>query len=140
MVFSQNKGSNLCQNEVLFSIWFPIFSQFKNDCHNFKSYAQFAPNWVCRPPLVHTIILKWSPPVLNIWPCKNNSHIQVLVIYFFATPPMKLKLQIGGRLLRANHLDQSLLWLTNQKQGTVVRSYLVTLGVCNKSSPCLLLG
>jgi len=33
-----------------------------------------------------------------------------LVIYFFATPPIKLKLgqQIGGGLLIANHLDQSL--------------------------------
>jgi hypothetical protein len=31
-------------------------------------------------------------------PAKNISHIQVLVIYFFATPPIKLKggLQIGG--------------------------------------------
>jgi hypothetical protein len=35
-----------------------------------------------------------------------------LVIYFFATPPIKLKLgqQIGGGLLIANHLDQSLEW------------------------------
>jgi hypothetical protein len=33
-----------------------------------------------------------------------------LVIYSFATPPIKLKLgqQIGGGLLIANHLDQSL--------------------------------
>ncbi len=33
-----------------------------------------------------------------------------LVIYIFATPPIKLKLgqQIGGGLLIANHLDQSL--------------------------------
>jgi len=33
-----------------------------------------------------------------------------LVIYFFATPPIKLKLdqQINGGLLLANHLDQSL--------------------------------
>jgi hypothetical protein len=39
-----------------------------------------------------------------------------LVIYFFATPPIKLKLgrQIGGGLLIANHLDQSL-WWANQK-------------------------
>ncbi len=38
-----------------------------------------------------------------------------LVIWFFPTPPIKLKLvlQIGGRLLIANHLDKSLL-LTNQ--------------------------
>jgi hypothetical protein len=50
-----------------------------------------------------------------------------LVIYFFATPPIKVKTgpQIcGGYLLIANHLDQSLC-LTNQKQGAAVRSYLV---------------
>jgi hypothetical protein len=41
-----------------------------------------------------------------------------LVIYFFATPAIKLKLglQIGGRLLITNHLNQSL-WLANQKTG-----------------------
>ncbi len=49
-----------------------------------------------------------------------------LVIYFFPNPPIKLKLglQIGGRLLIAKHLDQSL-WSANQKQGAVVRSYLL---------------
>jgi hypothetical protein len=37
-------------------------------------------------------------------------------MYPFATPPIKLKLrqQIGGGLLIANHLNQSL-WWTNQK-------------------------
>ncbi len=56
---------------------------------------------------------------------KNFSHPS-LVIYFFPTLPIKLKLglQIGGRLLIANHLDQSL-WLANQKQGAAVRSYLL---------------
>jgi len=40
---------------------------------------------------------------------KYFSHPR-LVVYFFATPPIKLKLgqQIGGELLIANHLDQSL--------------------------------
>jgi hypothetical protein len=40
------------------------------------------------------------------------------ITYLFPTPPMKLKLvlQIGGRLLIVNHLDQSLR-LANQKQG-----------------------
>jgi hypothetical protein len=35
-------------------------------------------------------------------------HIQVLVIYFFATAPIELKLglQVCGRLLIATHLDQ----------------------------------
>jgi len=41
--------------------------------------------------------------------CKNIFHLQVLVIYFFATPPIKLKSgqQIGVGVLIANHLDQS---------------------------------
>jgi hypothetical protein len=45
------------------------------------------------------------------------------VFYFLPTPPIKLRLQLSGRLLIANHLDQSL-WLANQKQGATVRSYL----------------
>jgi len=49
-----------------------------------------------------------------------------LVIYFLATPPIKLKLgqQTGGGVLIANHLDQSLWWV-NQKHWAVVRSYLL---------------
>ncbi len=46
-----------------------------------------------------------------------------LVIYLFRTPPLiklKLGLQIGGRLLYKPPF-----WLANQKQGTVVRSYLL---------------
>jgi hypothetical protein len=56
---------------------------------------------------------------------KNFSHPS-LFISFTPTPPVKLilGLQIGGRLLIANHLDQSL-WLANQKQGAAVRSYQV---------------
>jgi hypothetical protein len=44
----------------------------------------------------------------------------------FSNPTYKLKLrpQIGGRLLITNHLKQSL-WLVNQKEGTAVRSYLL---------------
>jgi hypothetical protein len=47
-----------------------------------------------------------------------------LVIFSFPTPFMKLKLrlQIGGRLLMANHLDQSL-WLTNEKHRATRISY-----------------
>jgi hypothetical protein len=43
-----------------------------------------------------------------MWPCKNISHIQVLVTNFFPTPPIKLKLglQVGGRLLIATQMDQ----------------------------------
>jgi hypothetical protein len=49
-----------------------------------------------------------------------------LVMYSFATPPIKLKLrqQIGGGLLIANHLDQSLSW-ANHKHWAAVRSYLL---------------
>jgi hypothetical protein len=56
---------------------------------------------------------------------KKNSHPS-LVIYFFASPPIKLKLgqQIGEGLLIANHLDQSL-WWANQKHWAAVRSYLI---------------
>jgi len=48
------------------------------------------------------------------------------LLLFFPTPCIKLKMrvQIGKRLLIANHPDQSL-WLTNQKQWAAVR--------CNKS-------
>ncbi len=49
-----------------------------------------------------------------------------LVIYFFATPPIKLKLgqQIRGGLLTANHLDQ-LLWWATQKHWTTIISHLL---------------
>jgi hypothetical protein len=49
-----------------------------------------------------------------------------LVIYCLATPPIKLKLgeQVGGDLLIASNLDQSL-WSTNQKHWPLVRSYLL---------------
>jgi len=42
-----------------------------------------------------------------------------LVIYFFATPPGKLGLQIGGGLLITNHLDQ-LLWLANGTSNHII--------------------
>jgi len=51
---------------------------------------------------------------------QKYSDIEVLVINFFPTPPLKLKLglQVGGRLLLATHLNQSN-HLPNQKQGAV---------------------
>jgi hypothetical protein len=57
-------------------------------------------------------------------PCKGIPRIQVLRIYFFATPPIKTEMgtQNWWEQLIANHLDQPS-WLTNQKQGIVVRSY-----------------
>jgi hypothetical protein len=55
-----------------------------------------------------------------MWPCKNISHITVLVTNCFPTPPIKLKLgqRVEERLLIATHLDQSN-YLANQKQGAV---------------------
>jgi hypothetical protein len=49
-----------------------------------------------------------------------------LVIYLFATPPIKFKLgqQIRGGLLTANHLEQ-LLWRATQKHWAAVRSHLL---------------
>jgi len=70
---------------------------------------------------VCVLLARASPAVvLSMWPCKNISYIQVLIIYFFPTPPIKLKLglRIGGRLLIATHLDQSN-YLTNQQEGAV---------------------
>jgi hypothetical protein len=43
---------------------------------------------------------------------------------FFATSPIKLKLQISGRVLIANHLEQSYNWPIRNK-GPTVRSYLL---------------
>jgi hypothetical protein len=56
---------------------------------------------------------------------KKLSHPSLLM-YSFTTPLIKLKLvqQIGGELLIANHLDQSLRW-ANQKHWVAVRSYLL---------------
>jgi len=59
--------------------------------------------------------------VLSMWLCKNNFSPPSLVVYSFATPPMKLKRgqQIPWGLLIANQLDQSL-WCANQKQWPTV--------------------
>jgi hypothetical protein len=65
-----------------------------------------------------------------MWPWENDFHILV------ATPPIKLKLrqQIGGGLLIANHLDESL-WWANQKHGVGGGSYLVHGNICNYAEP-----
>jgi hypothetical protein len=59
-------------------------------------------------------------------PAKKKFSHPSLVILLFSNPAHKteLGLQIGGRLLIANHLDQSLR-LPNQKQGAAVRSHLL---------------
>jgi hypothetical protein len=58
---------------------------------------------------------------------------------YFATPPIKLKLgqQIGGGLLIANHMNQSLRW-ASQKESAGVRSYLIHsfLHVNTLAAPC----
>jgi hypothetical protein len=70
--------------------------------------------------------IRASPPMLSMWPCKNISHIQVLVTNFFPTPPIKLKLwlEVSGRLVIATHLDQSN-YLPNQKQGALNKYDLI---------------
>jgi hypothetical protein len=72
----------------------------------------------CKGTIYETF--KASLAVLSMQTCKNLSHIQVLVIYFIPTPPIKLKLELqtGGRLLIATHLDQSN-YPANQEQEAV---------------------
>jgi hypothetical protein len=56
---------------------------------------------------------------------KKNSDIRVLVTnFFFPTPPikLKLKLQVGGRLVTATRWDQSN-YLPNQKQVAATHKY-----------------
>ncbi len=59
-------------------------------------------SWYCTSNLLITCLptkfchsfhheLRVSPVVLSMWPCKNNFHIQVSVIYFFSNPTDKLK-------------------------------------------------
>jgi hypothetical protein len=75
-------------------------------------------------PWFHLVVgrtwLKHLQPWCSVCdPAKYFSHLS-FVIYFLATPParppMKMKLgqQIGGELLTANRLDESL-WWANQK-------------------------
>jgi len=57
------------------------------------------------------------------------------------TPPIKLItgwLPIGGKLLIAHHLHQSL-WSTNQKQGAAVRSYLLHSSLAGEQLCCAFL-
>ncbi len=72
------------------------------------------------------ILVRAFPVVLSVWLLQIYISHPSLVMYPFATPPIKLKLgqQIDGELLTANHLDQSL-WWANQKHWAVVRSYLL---------------
>jgi hypothetical protein len=78
-----------------------------------------------------------APVVLRMWPCKKISHIQVEFFFPFLILPIKPKLglQIGGRLLIATHLDQTIC-LTNQNQGAAVRSYLLNSFLAGVSLCC----
>jgi hypothetical protein len=59
-------------------------------------------------------------------------HPSLVLHFFFSTPHVKLTpgVQIGGRLLIANHLDQSL-WLANR--GVAVKSYILYLFISVRS-------
>jgi len=86
--------------------------------------------------LIHPQSISSGAEYVTLW--KYFSHPS-LVMYYFATPPIKLKLgrQIGGELLIANHLDESL-WWANQKHWVPVRSYLLHsfLQVHSAAAPC----
>jgi hypothetical protein len=62
-----------------------------------------------------------------MWACKHVFHIQVLVISFFFQPRThenwNWDSKIGGGLVIANHLDQSV-WWANRKYWAAVRSYI----------------
>jgi hypothetical protein len=67
-----------------------------------------------------------SPAVISMRTLQKYFSHPSLVVYFFATPPIKLKVgqQICEGVLIVNHLDQSL-WWANQKHWAVVISYLL---------------
>jgi hypothetical protein len=62
--------------------------------------------------------------MFNMQHYKSIFHIQILFNYFFLAPSIELKvrLQIGERLLIATHLDQSN-YLANQKHKVRVNKY-----------------
>ncbi len=59
----------------------------EKQCRDANSLIQVAEALTARAPLV----------VLWMWPCKNISHIQSSVNYFFPTSPIKLKLGTANR-------------------------------------------
>jgi hypothetical protein len=77
------------------------------EVENVSGYCGGKDNWWLR---------RATRDVFKMWLCKNISYIPIWVIYFLPTSAVKLTLglQIGGRLLIRNYLDQSL-WSTNQK-------------------------
>ncbi len=64
------------------------------------------------------------PNNFGMWPYKEISHPFSPLLSYDPIHKTKQGLKIGGKLLVANHLDQSL-WLTHYKQGASARSYLL---------------
>jgi len=124
-------------------LWTLLWLSLSNLCHKKKAFS-FIQNILCRLDFpccccccCWRVGLRASPVVFSMWSLQNifltskfsylllffcnlshksKNYIQVLVIYFFATSALKVKLgvQTRARQLIANHLDESL-WLTNQK-------------------------
>ncbi len=69
-----------------------------------------------------------SLAVLSMGPCKNISHIQVLVIYFLPTPPIKIKLgmQIGGETTRSKP-PEPIIMISQSRTGSSSQIMFVTL-------------
>ncbi len=61
-------------------------------------------------------------------PCKNISHIQVLVIYFLPTPPIKLKLgvQIGGKTTNSKP-PRPIIMISQSRTGSSSQIIFITL-------------
>jgi hypothetical protein len=114
--FSLLKGWQICANSVP-----------PNKCHCISSFLGLGRERDVKHPFpLRTFVgVRASPQTLSMWPCKNISHIQVLVTNVFPTPQIKLKrgLQVGGWSLLATHLDQSN-YVTNQRQGVLNKSNL----------------
>ncbi len=94
--------------------------------HQFKKHIKYENMNKSKIHLKPWFDLRTSPAMLGMQPLRKCFSHPSLDMYSFATPPIKPKLrqQIGGGLLIANHLNQSL-WWANQKHWVAVRSYLL---------------
>jgi hypothetical protein len=91
-----------------------------------KVYADLAQqNWFWADINAHSKSISTNTQLNMQRPCKNISHIQVLVTHFFSTPLIKLKLGLqvhGERLLVPTHLDQSNN-PNNSKKGRIITHF-----------------
>jgi hypothetical protein len=81
-----------------------------------------------RPTLFSTCVcIRASPALLCRWHEEFFSQSK-FNFYSFATPPIKLKLkhQIGGRPLIANHMDQSLWWANLLNSSEIIFNPIVS--------------